>query len=500
MMILLKIIVCSILFVALYKAILENERMFRFNRFYLLVSLIASVIIPFIPIPQSGNTTMVLITNIATVETQYTSEIQPNTNSPISEEIVLWIIYAIGTSYFLFVFLRNLIQLFTIIRSSEKTVYKDYTLVHLDSKVVPHSFLKYIFISNTDTLEKDILIHELSHVRQYHTLDILFIELLKVFFWFNPAVYLYRTAMMLNHEFLADEAVLKSANVRNYQHLLLQNIFDRSQTSSMTHGFNYSIIKKRLIMMTKKKSPFRSTLKILLALALLCPAVYFFSENVSAQANVSSSKKEDKKVNVEIESHLPPPPTPQLWKVSKTQLETWKKDRTFRISLNGTIISNDDLQKYQTSDIGHSGVVKMRKTDPDYGKYLYEVALYTYTYHREHFKAPSNQNHSSYHEKTPNGEGISENEMLEYTEIVAKYGGENFYKFYHNVTEVESKRLEELYVKMKIEQRNSQIVGFLPMPRNSTRVKGSLSSELNELAEGTKVRYIMMYKTPSSVK
>lgn len=299
MMAILKIILCSILFITLYKAILENERMFRFNRFYLLVSLIASVVIPFIPIPQSGNTTMVFITNIATVETQYTSEIQPNTSSPISVEIVLCIIYAIGTSYFLFVFLRNLIKLFTIIRSSEKTVCKDCTLVHLDKKIVPHSFLKYIFISNTDTLNKDILIHELSHVRQYHTLDILFIELLKVFFWFNPAVYLYRTAMMLNHEFLADEAVLKSANVRNYQQLLLQNIFDKSHTSSITHGFNYSITKKRLIMMTKKKSQSRIATKTIVAVSLFIVIAFLFVERVTAQTLLEKTEETSDSSKVE---------------------------------------------------------------------------------------------------------------------------------------------------------------------------------------------------------
>jgi hypothetical protein len=167
---------------------------------------------------------------------------------------------------------------------------------------------------------------------------------------------------------------------------MLQNIMSISSSSSIIHRFNYSITKKRFTMMTKEKSPFRSALKTLLILALLCPIVYFFSGNVSAQTKVSPSQKEHKEANKDSESHLPPPPTPELRKVSKTQLETWKKDKNFRISLNRTIITNDDLHKYQISEIGHSGVVKMRKTDKDYGKYLYEVALYTYTYHREHFK------------------------------------------------------------------------------------------------------------------
>jgi bla regulator protein BlaR1 len=148
---------------------------------------------------------------------------------------------------------------------------------------VPHSFLSYIFISDADTVDKDILAHELSHVRQYHTLDILFVELYKVFFWFNPAVYFYRSSMMLNHEFLADEKVLKSTNVTAYQHLLLQNVMSVSTSSCITHGFNYSIIKKRLIMMTKKKSQATVISKILLTVSFSIGIAFLFVERVTAQ-------------------------------------------------------------------------------------------------------------------------------------------------------------------------------------------------------------------------
>ncbi len=278
----LKMLLCSVLFILLYKAVLENERMFKFNRIYLLTSLIASTIIPFISIPQSA-ATLVFVNDLVSAQPVYSSVIRQNPSSGISIEYVFWVIYAIGTAYFLFVFLRNLTQLIVTIRNSEKLVYEDYTLVLLDKKVVPHSFLKYIFVPSSETIDNDILYHELSHIKQHHTWDILFIELYKVFFWFNPAMYLYRSAITLNHEFLADEAVLKTTDVTGYQHLLLKNIIITPNSSGITHGFNYSIIKKRLIMMTKKKSQSRMTAKALLVLLLCSGIAFLFVKRVTAQ-------------------------------------------------------------------------------------------------------------------------------------------------------------------------------------------------------------------------
>jgi bla regulator protein BlaR1 len=283
MMAVLKIVICSTLFIALYKAVLENERMFRFNRFYLLFTLLAAVAIRFVTFTHTVESIQIPVQYLEVISSQKAIQVNQPGESAISLETGLWLIYGIGFLYFFFVFLKNIRQIFQTIINSEKIVYKDYTLILLDKKVVPHSFLKYIFISDADTVDKDILAHELSHVRQLHTWDILFIELVKVFFWFNPAVYFYRSSMMLNHEFLADEAVLKSADVKSYQNLLLQNILDRSHTATITHGFNYSIIKKRLIMMTKKKSQATVISKILLTVSFSIGIAFLFVERVTAQ-------------------------------------------------------------------------------------------------------------------------------------------------------------------------------------------------------------------------
>jgi hypothetical protein len=94
--------------------------------------------------------------------------------------------------------------------------YKNATLVLVDEKTLPHTFLNHIFVNfddyNQRTIEDELYTHELVHVTQKHTLDILFIELLITIFWFNPLLYLYKKAIQLNHEFLADQKVVESYN------------------------------------------------------------------------------------------------------------------------------------------------------------------------------------------------------------------------------------------------------------------------------------------------
>ncbi len=144
------------------------------------------------------------------------------------------------------------------IKSNPIVKYKNANLVLVDEKTLPHTFLNSIFINfddyNNRNIEDELYTHELVHVTQKHTLDILFIEFLKVIFWFNPLFILYKKAIQLNHEFLADEEIVKTYNnVPFYQNLLLQKSSEQ-QTIYLASNLNYLVTKKRLIMMTKSTS------------------------------------------------------------------------------------------------------------------------------------------------------------------------------------------------------------------------------------------------------
>jgi TonB family protein len=115
--------------------------------------------------------------------------------------------------------------------------------------------------------ETEIIRHEQNHLRQYHFLDIIFIELVKAFQWFNPVVYLFNRSLRAIHEFQADQDCLSSGvPVINYQKLLLSQVF-KTRAFNMTSSFsNPSLIKKRMIMMTKKRTSPIANMKLLMVI------------------------------------------------------------------------------------------------------------------------------------------------------------------------------------------------------------------------------------------
>jgi hypothetical protein len=210
--------------------------------------------------------------------------------------IALWSLYAIVTSVLIIRFARNIRKLTSRIKSNPAIDYKNSKLVLLKEKILPHTFLDTIFINETDyhnrKIEAELYTHELIHVSQKHTLDILFIEILKLLFWFNPVFIFYKKAIQLNHEFLADEKVVKSYNnVPFYQNLLL-SVSNANSSYYLASNLNYSITKKRLIMMTKTTSTTRSMLKKLVLAPLFTGLVFLVCVKTVAQ-----EKKTETKIN-----------------------------------------------------------------------------------------------------------------------------------------------------------------------------------------------------------
>ena len=167
----------------------------------------------------------------------------------------------------------------------------------LDDVVIPYSFFNHIFINKkefqSNKIQEEILSHELVHVHQKHSLDIIFIELLKALFWFNPIIYAYKKAIQLNHEFLADEHVInKHKNISFYQTLLLEN--QAITTSNLASNLNYLTTKKRIIMMTKTTSE----KNIFLRKTLILPVLLLSFTISCVKDNNSSKVKESLKLEV----------------------------------------------------------------------------------------------------------------------------------------------------------------------------------------------------------
>ena len=297
MLYLLKFIGGSTLLWVVYHVGLEQEKMHRFKRFYLLFSLGFALVVPLIQLPWFGNEVApVFVVGNEPIQgspilPQVVPEISPN--FPI--EAILGVIYTVISAILLLRLLHNLYRALLVQTKGEKLQHAGVPLVILPENVPTHSFFNTIYINPKDYTEEGataILAHELAHVRQRHSWDILFVELLRVVFWFNPVLFAYKRAMQLNHEFLADEAVIQQASIDipTYQYLLLDKIA-QAQQLKLVQQFDYFITKKRLFMMTKEAKWQRSFWKRLALLPLLTGLILLLSDKAQSQNQTSSPPK-----------------------------------------------------------------------------------------------------------------------------------------------------------------------------------------------------------------
>lgn len=280
--IILKIILCSSIFIAVYYLFLEKERMHRFNRLYLLSSLLLSNIIPFVTITLPSRNTATT-PQLIMKETAQQLVIIPQQQESFNWENMFWGIYIVIS---LFLLLKSLFSLIAIKRiSGEKHKYQHHNVILTKENLSPFSFWNTIYMGesymNNHTIDPRVFLHEKTHIEQKHSVDLLFLDILKIFTWFNPVLFLYKKAVITNHEFLADEAVIKSNyNMKEYQRLILEEILSH-QNPPLTHSFNFNNTKKRFIMMKTKKSKF-SLLKKTAGISVLISAAALFSERTYA--------------------------------------------------------------------------------------------------------------------------------------------------------------------------------------------------------------------------
>ena len=301
-----------LVFFSFYKFFLEKESMHVFKRFYLLGSVILSLIIPLskMEVPNQGigrskiasvhpenilgilpRDTQINYSPIETFTENQLNNISSTDEARLSNWFIpiLIFIYLSGFIFFSIRFIRNLHMIFSKIKHNYKIQTKENTKVLLIEKVVPHSFLNILFLNKydfeTNSIAPEVLLHEQTHIDQKHTLDILFFEIMQIIFWFNPFYYLIKKSVKLNHEFLADQKVISLQNpINQYQNILLQ--FAGSSQYSVTSNINYSLTKKRLKMMTKRTSKVKSISWVLALIPLVLGLVLFLSSKVAIAQDI----------------------------------------------------------------------------------------------------------------------------------------------------------------------------------------------------------------------
>ncbi len=274
---------CLALFWLVYVLFLERQSMHQFKRFYLLGAVLSALTIPLLTIThyiEPVITDFEVSPPFIPIETSFT-EI-PQEHAPFwNLETVLWLVYSIGILLFTIRFTINLIRMYNRISNNETVVERSFIYVLLRECRIPHSFFKYIFLNKSiyeaNAIPREVLLHEEAHAKQLHSIDIIAIELLQIVFWFHPLIYILKHKVKLNHEFLADQAVLKlGTDTRTYQNILLQ-FSSNAQDYELSSAINYSSIKKRFTIMKTQTSKTRIWLSSLLLLPIIAVLFYSFS-------------------------------------------------------------------------------------------------------------------------------------------------------------------------------------------------------------------------------
>ncbi|MCX6330254.1 MAG: TonB family protein [Bacteroidia bacterium] len=291
-------------FYLVYSFFLSKDTMYRRNRLYILLSLISSLLLPLITI-QTNNPVNLPFFGRTLEEVLVTG----SSNGTASESWIaglngsriIFIIYLTGLFLFGSKLIIDIVELaFLIARRKIRGT----NIIRFNGlSTAGFSALGSVFINAKLSPEDAIGIqkHEQNHLDHYHFFDIIFIEIIKVFLWFNPFIHLFDRSLRAVHEYQADEGCLQTGiPVSNYQILIMNQVF-RTKAFNITNSFsNPTLIKKRMIMMTKKRSRTLANLKILIVLPLIAIVMIAFS----------SCKGKTKPAESTTEEIAPPPPPP----------------------------------------------------------------------------------------------------------------------------------------------------------------------------------------------
>ena len=303
----LKSALCLAAFYLFYRLLLSRETFHRFNRLALLGVLVLSCMLPLAEVSMKhpsevGQTMLSLEQWLLMMAAAPVAETVPDAahvEVPWVQGLLL--VYVAGAVFFVLRGGYSLLRLLALLRSAKREDAAGHVsgckgvclLVH-DRPIAPFSWMRCVVISRKD-LEEDgraILTHELAHIRRGHSWDLLLVDLCIFLQWFNPAAWLLKQELQSVHEYEADEAVLASGvNAKEYQLLLIKKAVG-TRLYSLANSFNHSKLKKRITMMTKRKSSPWARAKYLYVLPLAAIAVVAFARpEVSGVTNEIAAAK-----------------------------------------------------------------------------------------------------------------------------------------------------------------------------------------------------------------
>lgn len=326
-MYLVKSTILSGIFFGYYTLFLKNTIYHAYNRFYLLAAMALSLVIPFFKLSmftiseeQAAGAKQVLI---------YLTQLPA---APVQQENMAWEIMVITSISTMFVcyLAYSVVRIFRLKAMNAKKQMGDFTFIETDLEEAPFSFFSNLFWKKSISIEDEngqkMLQHELTHIREKHSWDRLFSQLICSVFWMNPFNWIMQKELQNIHEFIADRDAVGAGEVDAFAKMLLQNYYG-NHFLNPSHSFYYSSIKRRIIMLTTSQAHQYAYLRKVAVLPLVAFVLALFSIQLSAQekkpkkwveykvtmrpdSTTFSDPKTGKKVFSVATRDMPPPPPP----------------------------------------------------------------------------------------------------------------------------------------------------------------------------------------------
>ena len=251
-----------------YKLLFRNSNRFQLNRIILLTISVFAFALPFIRINIEGQQFQEMPSFKQEMDVIFYSDAMieaPVETKTLSFTDIISYIYIIGVVFLLMKFVYNIVKIYKIKAGKKIETIDDVNYIYTNESHIPFSFLKNIYIPK-DNLDAMIIKHEMSHVKNYHSVDVILMEIMIAFQWFNPFVRMIKNELKSNHEFIADSEAIKNEDEKsNYMMLLLQQC-TADDFSTIANNFSFLLTKKRITMITKNQKVKGSVIKVLLTL------------------------------------------------------------------------------------------------------------------------------------------------------------------------------------------------------------------------------------------
>ena len=258
----LKVMICAAILFGYYWLFLRNKIFHRYNRFYLLASVIISMLAPLVHVniwhsAENVQAPVVRMLQVVNAGDEYLDEVIIYSKSGHwNWEITYGILYGLISLGFLFVMIKALMKIRHLLKHCASVPLENIQFIKTDAEGTPFSFFRFIFWNNAIDIQtktgKQIFKHELAHVEEKHSLDKLFINAVLVIFWFNPIFWLIRKELNMIHEFIADQKAIEQGDTTEFAAMILQAAYPNHQFA-LGNSFFHSPIKRRLLMLQKNK-------------------------------------------------------------------------------------------------------------------------------------------------------------------------------------------------------------------------------------------------------